>query len=336
VFRENGKNATNGNGSILQVRGLKTQFFTEAGVVQAVDGIDFDVKRGEVVGLVGESGCGKSVTSLSIMRLIAQPGKILDGQVIFDNQDLLKLSESRMVDVRGNRISMIFQQPQSSLNPVFRVGEQLAEVLHIHQDVGREAGQRRAVELLGMVGVPDPQERVKAFPHELSGGMAQRVMIAMALACVPELLIADEPTTALDVTIQAQILDLMRNLRSKMDTAIILITHDLGVVAEMCDRVNVMYAGRIVEQAPVVELFKAPKHPYTDALIGSTPILGQADKELTTIPGSVPNLIDLPVGCKFAPRCIARVQHNLTICTEQEPELKPIAPNHTVRCWLYE
>jgi oligopeptide/dipeptide ABC transporter ATP-binding protein len=270
------------------------------------------------------------------MRLIAQPGKILEGQVVFDNQDLLKLPESRMVDIRGNRISMIFQQPQSSLNPVFRIGDQLAEVLHIHQDVGREAGQRRAVELLGMVGIPEPESRVKAFPHELSGGMAQRVMIAMALACVPELLIADEPTTALDVTIQAQILDLMRNLRSKMDTAIILITHDLGVVAEMCDRVNVMYAGRIVEQAPVVELFKAPKHPYTDALIGSTPILGQADKELTTIPGSVPNLIDLPVGCKFAPRCVPRIQNNLTICTEQEPELKPIAPGHTVRCWLYE
>jgi oligopeptide/dipeptide ABC transporter ATP-binding protein len=337
VFRENGKNGKNANNdAILQVRGLKTQFFTEAGVVQAVDGIDFDVRRGEVVGLVGESGCGKSVTSLSIMRLIAQPGKILEGQVVFDNQDLLELPESRMVDIRGNRISMIFQQPQSSLNPVFRIGDQLAEVLHIHQDVGREAGQRRAVELLGMVGIPEPESRVKAFPHELSGGMAQRVMIAMALACVPELLIADEPTTALDVTIQAQILDLMRNLRSKMDTAIILITHDLGVVAEMCDRVNVMYAGRIVEQAPVVELFKAPKHPYTDALIGSTPILGQADKELTTIPGSVPNLIDLPVGCKFAPRCVPRIQNNLTICTEQEPELKPIAPGHTVRCWLYE
>jgi oligopeptide/dipeptide ABC transporter ATP-binding protein len=337
VFRENGKNNNRtDNDAILQVRGLKTQFFTEAGVVQAVDGIDFDVRRGEVVGLVGESGCGKSVTSLSIMRLIAQPGKILEGQVVFDNQDLLELPESRMVDIRGNRISMIFQQPQSSLNPVFRIGDQLSEVLHIHQDVGREAGQRRAIELLGMVGVPDPESRVKAFPHELSGGMAQRVMIAMALACVPELLIADEPTTALDVTIQAQILDLMRNLRSKMDTAIILITHDLGVVAEMCDRVNVMYAGRIVEQAPIVELFKAPKHPYTDALIGSTPMLGHADKELTTIPGSVPNLIDLPVGCKFAPRCVPRIQNNLTICTEQEPELKPIAPGHTVRCWLYE
>jgi oligopeptide/dipeptide ABC transporter ATP-binding protein len=324
------------NNVILDIKGLKTQFFTEGGVVHAVDGIDFDVKRGEVVGLVGESGCGKSVTSLSIMRLIGQPGKIVEGEIIFDNQDILKLPESRMVDMRGNRISMIFQQPQSSLNPVFRIGDQLAEVLFIHQDLGKEAGNKRAIELLSMVGIPEPESRAKAFPHELSGGMAQRVMIAMALACVPELLIADEPTTALDVTIQAQILDLMRNLRSKMETSIILITHDLGVVAEMCDRVNVMYAGRIVEQAPVHELFKNPKHPYTVALIGSTPRLGNPDRELTTIPGSVPNLIDLPTGCKFWPRCFARIENNLEICVNEEPPLEPYGPNHTVRCWLYE
>jgi oligopeptide/dipeptide ABC transporter ATP-binding protein len=324
------------NNIILDIKGLKTQFFTEGGVVHAVDGIDFDVKRGEVVGLVGESGCGKSVTSLSIMRLIGQPGKIVEGEIIFDNQDILKLPESRMVDMRGNRISMIFQQPQSSLNPVFRIGDQLAEVLFIHQDLGKEAGNKRAIELLSMVGIPEPESRAKAFPHELSGGMAQRVMIAMALACVPELLIADEPTTALDVTIQAQILDLMRNLRSKMETSIILITHDLGVVAEMCDRVNVMYAGRIVEQAPVHELFKNPKHPYTVALIGSTPRLGNPDRELTTIPGSVPNLIDLPTGCKFWPRCFARIENNLEICVNEEPPLEPYGPNHTVRCWLYE
>ncbi len=326
----------NNKNVILDIKNLKTQFFTEAGVVRAVDGIDFTVSRGEVVGLVGESGCGKSVTSLSIMRLISQPGKIVDGQIIFDNQDLVELPESRMVDIRGNRISMIFQQPQSSLNPVFRIGDQLSEVLQIHQDIGKELGEKRAIELLALVGVPDPESRVKAFPHELSGGMAQRVMIAMALACVPELLIADEPTTALDVTIQAQILDLMRNLRSKMDTAIILITHDLGVVAEMCDRVNVMYAGRIVEQASVIDLFNSPMHPYTDALIGSTPVLGHADKPLTTIPGSVPNLIKLPKGCKFSPRCAARVQYNLQICLEEEPELKLLSPGHTVRCWLYE
>ncbi|MCA9932958.1 MAG: ABC transporter ATP-binding protein [Ardenticatenaceae bacterium] len=321
---------------MLEVKGLKTQFFTESGVVRAVDGIDFNVKRGEVVGLVGESGCGKSVTSLSIMQLIGQPGKIVEGGIIFDSEDLLKLPESRMVHIRGNRISMIFQQPQSCLNPVFRVGEQLAEVLFIHQDIGKEAGEKRAVELLSMVGIPEPESRIKAFPHELSGGMAQRVMIAMALACVPELLIADEPTTALDVTIQAQILDLMRNLRTKMDTSIILITHDLGVVAEMCDRVNVMYAGRIVEQANILELFESPKHPYTAALIGSTPVLGEVDRELVTIPGSVPNLIDLPPGCKFAPRCIERVQNNLEICVNEEPEIKMIAPDHWVRCWLYE
>ena len=321
---------------ILDIKNLKTQFFTEAGVVRAVDGIDFTVNRGEVVGLVGESGCGKSVTSLSIMRLIGQPGKIVDGQIIFDSQDLLTLPESRMVEIRGNRVSMIFQQPQSSLNPVFRIGDQLSEVLQIHQDVGKEMGEKRAIELLALVGVPDPESRVKAFPHELSGGMAQRVMIAMALACVPELLIADEPTTALDVTIQAQILDLMRNLRSKTDTAIILITHDLGVVAEMCDRVNVMYAGRIVEQASVIDLFNKPMHPYTDALIGSTPVLGYADKPLTTIPGSVPNLIKLPSGCKFSPRCAARMQYDLQICLEEEPELKTLSPGHTVRCWLYE
>ncbi len=324
------------NNNILEIKGLKTQFFTEAGVVRAVDGVDLTVKRGEVMGVVGESGCGKSVMSLSIMRLIGQPGKILEGEVIFDGQDIMKVSESAMTKIRGNRISMIFQQPQSCLNPVFRIGEQLSEVLDIHQDLGKEAGEKRAIELLAMVGIPEPESRIKAFPHELSGGMSQRVMIAMALACLPELLLADEPTTALDVTIQAQILDLMRNLRSKMETSIVLITHDLGVVAEMCDRVTVMYAGRIVEEAPVVELFQAPKHPYTTALIGSTPVLGETDKELITIPGSVPNLVDLPPGCKFAPRCLPRIEHQLTRCTEEEPQLKMIAPNHTVRCWLYE
>lgn len=326
----------NNKETILEVKGLKTQFFTEAGVVRAVDGIDFHVNRGEVLGVVGESGCGKSVTSLSIMRLVGQPGKIVEGQIFFDDEDLLKVSESKMVKIRGNRISMIFQQPQSCLNPVFKIGDQLSEVLFIHQDLGKEAGQKRAVQLLSMVGIPEPESRVNAYPHEMSGGMAQRVMIAMALACVPELLIADEPTTALDVTIQAQILDLMRNLRSKMETAIILITHDLGVVAEMCDRVVVMYAGRVVEEAPVIELFESPKHPYTAALIGSTPVLGQAEKELVTIPGSVPNLIDLPQGCKFAPRCLARVERELTICTEEEPELMTVAPNRKVRCWLHE
>ena len=324
------------NSNILEIKNLKTYFFTESGAVKAVDSVDLDVKRGEVLGLVGESGCGKSVTSLSIMRLVSQPGRIVAGEIYFDDEDLLKLPEKRMVEIRGNRISMIFQQPQSSLNPVFRVGDQLTEAISLHQDVSKEEAQERSIELLRMVGIPEPRSRARAYPHELSGGMAQRVMIAMALACVPELLIADEPTTALDVTIQAQILDLMRNLRSKMDTAIILITHDLGVVAEMCDRVDVMYAGRIVEKANVVDLFKSPKHPYTEALIGSTPVLGETDKELTTIPGSVPNLIDLPAGCKFAPRCQARIDHGLERCTEEEPRLKEVATDHWVRCWFYE
>jgi peptide/nickel transport system ATP-binding protein len=322
--------------NILEIKGLKTYFFTEAGVVRAVDGINLEVRRGEVLGLVGESGCGKSVTSLSIMRLISQPGKIVEGEIFFDGENLLDLSESQMVDIRGNQISMIFQQPQSSLNPVFRVGDQISEALIIHQDIDKDRAEKVAISLLTMVGIPDSERRAQAYPHELSGGMAQRVMIAMALACTPQLLIADEPTTALDVTIQAQILDLMNNLRSQLDTSIILITHDLGVVAEMCDRVNVMYAGRIVEEANVIELFQSPKHPYSEALIGSTPVLGQADRELTTIPGSVPNLINLPPGCKFAPRCTARVENNLEICTEEEPELKEVTSNHWVRCWLYE
>jgi oligopeptide/dipeptide ABC transporter ATP-binding protein len=321
--------------TILEVKNLKTYFFTEDGVVKSVDGVDFSVKRGEVMGLVGESGCGKSVTSLSIMRLVGVPGKVLDGEIIFDGRDVLKLSESEMVQIRGNRISMIFQQPQSSLNPVFKVGDQIAEVLNIHRALGRKAGWERAIELLRMVGIPDAERRAQAYPHELSGGMAQRVMIAMALACVPELLIADEPTTALDVTIQAQILDLMRDLRTKMDAAIILITHDLGVVAEMAERVAVMYAGQIVEQTDVRTLFAEPRHPYTQGLIGSIPVLGIVKDKLEVIPGNVPNLINLPPGCRFAPRCKARIQHNLTICATQNPELKPITPDHNVRCWLY-
>lgn len=320
----------------LEIRGLKTQFFTEDGVVRAVDGVDITVKKGEVLGIVGESGCGKSVTSLSIMRLVSEPGRIVEGEILFNDEDLLKISEASMRNIRGNSISMIFQQPQSCLNPVFRVGDQLTEVLLIHQDVGKDEAEERAIEMLSMVGIPEPESRIKSFPHELSGGMAQRVMIAMALACVPQLLIADEPTTALDVTIQAQILDLMNALKSQTETSIILITHDLGVVAEMCDRVYVMYAGRIVEEADVVRLYKEPKHPYTKALISSTPILGQPEKELSTIPGSVPNLIDLPAGCKFAPRCLARVENNLEICTQSEPELKLIGEDQMVRCWLYE
>jgi oligopeptide/dipeptide ABC transporter ATP-binding protein len=321
---------------LLEVKGLKTYFYTEDGVVRAVDGVNFEVYPGEVLGLVGESGCGKSVTSLSIMRLIAKPGRVDAGEILLDGENLLDLPEDEMIKVRGNRISMIFQQPQTALNPVFKVGDQLSEVLSVHQDLGREAGRKRAVALLKMVGVPDPERRVDAYPHELSGGMAQRVMIAMALACVPELLIADEPTTALDVTIQAQILDLMRDLRRDMGTSVILITHDLGVVAEMAERVAVMYAGEIVEQADVNSLFDEPLHPYTQGLIGSIPVLGEMKEKLDVIPGAVPNLVNLPPGCRFAPRCQARLKYACTICAEVKPELEEVKPGHYVRCWLYQ
>jgi len=321
---------------LLEVRNLKTYFYTEDGTVKAVDGVDLVVYPGEVLGIVGESGCGKSVTSLSVMRLIGQPGKIIEGEILYEGKDLLKFSDTEMRAMRGNRISMIFQQPQTSLNPVFRVGEQIGEVLNIHQDFGREAANKRTVELLKQVGIPEPERRMEAFPHELSGGMAQRVMIAMALACVPDLLIADEPTTALDVTIQAQILDLMRNLRTQLGAAVILITHDLGVIAEMADNVAVMYAGQIVEQTSVRNLFKEPLHPYTIGLIGSTPVLGKVREKLDVIPGTVPNLVNLPVGCRFAPRCHARVSHNLSVCTEKEPDLIQIGEGHKIRCWLYQ
>jgi len=326
----------NNSKPLLEVKGLKTYFYTEDGVVRAVDGVDFEVYPGEVLGLVGESGCGKSVTSLSIMRLISKPGRVDAGEILLDGENLLDLSEDEMIKVRGNRISMIFQQPQTALNPVFKVGDQLSEVLSVHQDLGKEAGRKRAVSLLKMVGVPDPERRVDAYPHELSGGMAQRVMIAMALACVPELLLADEPTTALDVTIQAQILDLMRDLRRDMGTSVILITHDLGVVAEMAERVAVMYAGEIVEQTDVNSLFDEPLHPYTQGLIGSIPVLGEIKERLDVIPGSVPNLIDLPPGCRFAPRCQARIKYACTICAEVKPEIEEVKPGHQVRCWLYQ
>ncbi len=320
---------------LLEVEGLRTSFHTRDGVVRAVTGIDFTVNRGEILGLVGESGCGKSVTSLSIMRLIAPPGRIEAGSVRFDGQELLTLRDREIRKLRGNRISMIFQQPTSSLNPVFNVGMQLGEVLELHRNMKRRGARDRAAELLRIVGIPDPVRRLDAFPHELSGGMAQRVMIAMALACEPELLIADEPTTALDVTIQAQILDLLRALQQETGTAIVLITHDLGVIAEMADRVAVMYAGEIVEQADVRTLFDDPKHPYTRGLIGSVPTLGQVRDELATIPGSVPNLVDLPAACRFAPRCVERVEKDVPHCEELHPELLDVGERHAVRCWQY-
>jgi oligopeptide/dipeptide ABC transporter ATP-binding protein len=321
---------------LLEVRNLKTYFFTEDGVVKAVDGVDLSVDCGEVLGLVGESGCGKSVTSLSIMGLVGIPGKVMDGEIIFDGRNLLELSESEMVDIRGNRISMIFQQPQSSLNPVFKIGDQVAEVLQIHEKMGKKESWEKAVELLHLVGIPDPESKASAYPHEVSGGQAQRVMIAMALALNPQLLIADEPTTALDVTIQAQILDLLRGLRTRMDTAVILITHDLGVIAEMADRVAVMYAGRIVEQADNITLFSKPKHPYTQGLLASIPVLGTVKEVLDVIPGSVPNLVNLPPGCQFAPRCQAQAKYQLSICTQVEPDLIPVEAKHIARCWLYQ
>ncbi len=321
---------------LLEVENLSTHYFTRDGVVKAVDGVDLAISRGEILGLVGESGCGKSVTSLSVLRLVSDPGKIVQGSIRFHGEELLTKTIQEMRDIRGDRISMIFQQPISSLNPVYTAGFQIAEVYEIHQGLKRKVGVEKALDMLSLVGISDPARRIKSYPHELSGGMAQRVMIAMALAAGPELLIADEPTTALDVTIQAQILDLMRHLRAELAMAIILITHDLGIVAEMADRVAVMYAGRIVEEASTEDLFAHPKHPYTVGLIGSVPIIGARKEWLDVIPGRVPNLIDLPPGCRFASRCRAREENNLEICTVTEPNLIEVEPGHKVRCWLHQ
>lgn len=319
---------------LLEIKGLKTHFDTRDGVVKAVDGVDLYVNRGEVLGVVGESGCGKSVMSLSIMDLVPKPGEIVAGEITFDGRNLADMTAKEVRALRGEHISMIFQQPGSALNPVHRAGLQIREVFELHRDWSRNVEREKAIESLERVGIPDPPARAKAYPHELSGGMAQRVMIAMALSCEPELLIADEPTTALDVTIQAQILDLIRDLQKKSNTAVILITHDLGVIAEMADRVAVMYAGEIVEETDVSTLFNEPQHPYTQGLLASIPILGAPKDELETIPGVVPSLIDLPKGCRFAARCVARVENNLSICLEQAPQLLPVAPGHHVRCWL--
>jgi oligopeptide/dipeptide ABC transporter ATP-binding protein len=320
---------------LLEVAGLKTHFFTEDGIVKAADGVDFYINRGEVLGLVGESGCGKSVTALSIMQLVGKPGRIVEGEIAFGELNLRAMSKGEIQDIRGYRISMIFQQPQSSLNPVFTIGDQLAEVFLIHTDLSNKEAWEKSVDLLSVVGIPDAEQKAHAYPHEMSGGQAQRAMIAMALALRPELLIADEPTTALDVTIQAQILDLIRDLRNQMGTAVILITHDLGVVAEIADRVAVMYAGQIVEQASVTNLFEQPLHPYTQGLINSMPVLGELKNRLDVIDGVVPNLIDLPPGCRFAPRCRARTKQGLSICSTENPDLDPAQADHTVRCWLY-
>jgi len=321
---------------LLEVNDLKTYFPTRGGLVRAVDGVSFHLDRGELLGLVGESGCGKSMTALSIMRLIAPPGKIVAGEITFDGRELLKLSNREMRAVRGNDIAMIFQDPMTSLNPVFTVGEQIAEALRLHRRLSRKDARQGAVAAMREVSIPDPEMRADDYPHQLSGGMRQRVMIAMALACDPELLIADEPTTALDVTIQAQILELLNNLRKTRELAILLITHDLGVVAEVADRVAVMYTGRIVEQSPVEELFARPKHPYTEGLLRSVPKLTMKDvaksERLQTIEGVVPKPTALPPGCHFEPRC----PYRLPRCREGEIPLYPVGANVMARCVLYD
>ena len=318
---------------LLEVHDLKTHFFTRDGAVRAVDGVSFAINPGETLALVGESGCGKSVTSLSIMRLIASPpGRVVGGSIRFEGRDLLGLSEPEMRKVRGNEISMIFQEPMTSLNPVLTIGRQIAESLVLHRGMSRSDAMDRAVELLRLVNIPEPARRAAEYPHQMSGGMRQRVMIAMALACDPKLLIADEPTTALDVTIQAQILDLMRELQAKTGTAILLITHDLGVVAEMAQRGVVMYAGRKGEEAPVGELFAHPRHPYTRGLMNSMPRLGSshgARERLQEIPGMVPSLREPLAGCAFAARC----NYAVDACRTGVPTFDPKAPGHAVACW---
>jgi len=320
---------------LLEVEDLRTWFYTRDGIVRAVDGVSYRVYPGETLAVVGESGCGKSVTSLSILRLIpSPPGKIVARRLVFEGRNLLELTEAAMRGIRGNEISMIFQEPMTSLNPVLTIGRQIAEALVLHQRMHWRGATARAIEMLRLVDIPEPERRVKQYPHELSGGMRQRVMIAMALSCNPKLLIADEPTTALDVTIQAQILDLMRELKTKTGAAIVLITHDLGVVAEMAQRVVVMYAGRKVEEAPVERLFARPLHPYTKGLLGSIPRLaeaaaGDARKRLAEIPGMVPSLIDVVGGCLFAPRC----PHATARCAAEYPPLEEKAAGHWVACW---
>jgi len=326
-----------GGSPILEIQDLKTYFFSRDGVSKAVDGVSYSVNRGETLGVVGESGCGKSVTALSVLRLIPDPpGRVVGGTIKFNGTDLLTLPQKKMQDIRGNDISMIFQEPMTSLNPVLTVGHQISEAIILHQKLSKRDAMDKAVEMLKLVRIPDPVRRVREYPHQMSGGMRQRVMIAMALSCNPKVLIADEPTTALDVTIQAQILDLMMELQAKLGTAIVLITHSLGVVAETAQRVVVMYAGRKVEEATVGDLFAAPRHPYTLGLMNSIPRLAEAatttDTErlrLTEIPGIVPSLMNLPTGCTFAPRCTYATDR----CRAEYPALEQKRPGHWVACW---
>ncbi len=316
---------------ILQINNLQTSFFMEGGEVKAVDGVTLSVPKGDTVGVVGESGCGKSVMALSILRLIEHPGKIIGGEIILNGENLLKKSKNEMRDLRGNKISMVFQEPMTSLNPVYTIGEQISEAYRGHQKISRKKAHAKSLEMLKLVGIASPEKRMHQYPYELSGGMRQRVMIAMALACVPDLLIADEPTTALDVTIQAQILELIKELQQKLGMSVLIITHDLGIIAETCSNVAVMYCGSIVEYADVQALFDHPKHPYTVGLFKSLPRHDVDKEELEAIEGSVPSPAEMPEGCRFAPRCLYADR----ICLERYPDLKPLENGRLVRCWIY-
>ena len=318
--------------TVLQVKNLKTYFYTEEGMVPAVDGLDFELGKGETLAIVGESGCGKSVTSLSVLRIVpTPPGKILDGEILYKGEDLLKKSEREMRAIRGNEISMIFQEPLTSLNPVFTIGKQITDILRMHQGMNKIQAYEKAVEMLAKVRIPSPEKVVNDYPHQLSGGMRQRVMIAMALACNPGILIADEPTTALDVTIQAQIMHLLCDLKKDRDTSIILITHDLGVVAQIAENVMVMYAGQAVEYADVKSIFKEPLHPYTKGLLKSLPVLGEEKDELYSIKGNIPSPKDYPQGCRFSPRCDQACEK----CRKEPPPLTVLPDGRKVRCWNY-
>ena len=324
------------NGSLLQIKGLKTWFDTDDGLVHAVDGVDLAISRGETVSVVGESGCGKTVTALSVLKLIAMPpGRIVDGQILWQGRDLVPLDAGEMNRIRASEIAIVFQEPMTSLNPVYTIGNQIAEVIELHQGLSRRSALDRAIEMLSLVQIPNPKRRIGDYPHHFSGGMRQRVMIAMALSCNPKLLIADEPTTALDVTIQAQILELLQDMKSRFGMAIMLITHAMGVVAETCQRVVVMYAGKVVEEAPVEALFGNPRHPYTQGLIRSIPRVDRAagadhKQRLEAIPGTVPSLLEPPPGCRFAARC----KYAMDVCRQAMPPLKEVAPGHFVRCVL--
>ncbi|QTB26128.1 ABC transporter ATP-binding protein [Lysinibacillus sphaericus] len=318
--------------TVLEVKNLQTYFYSSEGVAKAVDGVSFTLQKGETLGIVGESGCGKSMTSLSLLRLVpSPPGKIINGEILLNNTDILKLSDEELRKIRGNKISMIFQEPMTSLNPVLSVGEQIAESIRLHQGLSRKEAWQKAVDMIRLVGIPAPEKRAKQEPYQLSGGMRQRIMIAMALACTPDVLIADEPTTALDVTIQAQIIDIIQNLQKQLGMSILFITHDLGVVAEVCDKIAVMYAGQVVEEGTTDSLFEKPLHPYTHGLIQSLPKLYEDQEELSTIQGTVPSPYHYPSGCRYAERCPFATE----LCREKQPELLTIEPEKKVRCWMY-